>query len=91
MTETLARPAPYAPLRTRDFALFDAHLHIVDPRFPLVANRGFVPARFDIDDYALRVAGYRLVGGAIVRKRSGFGRTRGAPCALAADRIPTEG
>lgn len=66
MTETLARPAPHAPLRTRDFALFDAHLHIVDPRFPLVANQGFVPAPFDVDDYARRMAGYRLVGGAVV-------------------------
>ena len=27
-------------------AIFDAHLHIIDPRFPLVANQGYLPAPF---------------------------------------------
>jgi hypothetical protein len=26
---------------------FDAHLHITDPRFPLVSNAGFLPEPFD--------------------------------------------
>ena len=27
----------------RPLAVFDAHLHVIDPRFPLVANQGYVP------------------------------------------------
>ena len=32
-------------------AVFDAHLHVIDPRFPLVANQGYVPDPFTVDDY----------------------------------------
>lgn len=28
--------------------LFDAHFHIVDPRFPLVANAGYLPDTFTV-------------------------------------------
>jgi len=48
------------------FAVFDAHLHIVDRRFPLVANNGFVPDPFSVQDYLRRMAAYRLTGGAVV-------------------------
>jgi len=51
---------------TNRVLLFDSHLHIVDPRFPLVANQGFVPAPFTVADYRRRMAGYRLAGGAVV-------------------------
>jgi predicted TIM-barrel fold metal-dependent hydrolase len=46
----------------------DAHLHVIDPRFPLVANAGFVPAPFDVPAYraAARAAGLEPVGGAVV-------------------------
>lgn len=47
-------------------AVFDAHLHIVDPRFPLLANQGYVPAPFTVDDYRARTAGLGVVGGAVV-------------------------
>jgi predicted TIM-barrel fold metal-dependent hydrolase len=47
-------------------ALFDAHLHIVDPRFPLVPNQGFVPEPFGVNDHLQRMARYRLAGGAVV-------------------------
>jgi predicted TIM-barrel fold metal-dependent hydrolase len=46
--------------------LFDAHLHIIDPRFPLVSNHGFVPAPFTVADYRRRMVRYRLAGGAVV-------------------------
>lgn len=36
-----AKPAPW----------FDAHLHIIDPRFPLVANEGYLPPEFTADHY----------------------------------------
>jgi predicted TIM-barrel fold metal-dependent hydrolase len=48
------------------FDVFDAHLHIVDPRFALIANHGYLPPPFTVDDYRHRMAGYRLRGGAIV-------------------------
>ncbi len=46
--------------------LFDAHLHIIDERFPLVINNGFVPAPFTCKDYLSRMAGYDLLGGVLV-------------------------
>ena len=46
--------------------IFDAHLHIIDSRFPLVANQGYLPEEFTVADYLARTAGYRLAGGAVV-------------------------
>ena len=46
--------------------LFDSHVHIIDPRFPLVSNQGFLPGPFTCGDYLARMAGYQLLGGAIV-------------------------
>ena len=45
---------------------FDAHLHIIDPRFPLVANQGYLPEEFTCRDYLARVGTDNLVGGAVV-------------------------
>lgn len=47
-------------------AVFDAHLHIIDPRFPLVASRGYVPEPFTVEDYLARTAGLGITGGAVV-------------------------
>jgi predicted TIM-barrel fold metal-dependent hydrolase len=47
-------------------AVFDAHLHIIDPRFPLVANQGYVPDPFTADDYRAATAGLNVIGGAVV-------------------------
>jgi predicted TIM-barrel fold metal-dependent hydrolase len=47
-------------------AVFDSHLHIIDPRFPLVANQGYVPEPFTVDDYRAATAGMNVVGGAVV-------------------------
>lgn len=49
-----------------NFDFFDCHLHIIDKRFPLVANNGFLPEEFTCDDYLERMRGYNLCGGAIV-------------------------
>jgi predicted TIM-barrel fold metal-dependent hydrolase len=43
--------------------IFDAHFHVIDPRFPLVPNQGFLPEPFTVDDYRARVATH---GGAVV-------------------------
>lgn len=46
--------------------LFDTHLHIIDTRFPLTPNNGYLPAEFTASDYLQRMQGYELAGGAIV-------------------------
>lgn len=46
--------------------LFDAHMHIIDKRFPLIANQGFLPDEFTCQDYLERLKGYGLVGGVVV-------------------------
>lgn len=46
--------------------LFDSHLHIIDPRFPLIENKGYLPGSFTCDEYLKRMTGYDLCGGAIV-------------------------
>ncbi len=46
--------------------LFDCHCHIIDHRFPIVANRGYTPPHFPLDVYKARAALLRIEGGAIV-------------------------
>jgi predicted TIM-barrel fold metal-dependent hydrolase len=46
--------------------LFDAHLHIIDPRFPLETNQGYRPDPFTVADYRRRTADLGIVGGAVV-------------------------
>lgn len=48
------------------FPLFDSHLHIIDPRFALIENHGYLPAAFTVVDYLERTRAHRLVGGAVV-------------------------
>ncbi len=48
------------------FEIFDAHLHVIDPRFPLVPNRGYLPAPFTAEDYLQRAGPLGVVGGAVV-------------------------
>lgn len=48
------------------FPIFDSHLHIIDPRFPLIENQGYLPPPFTVDDYRARMHAYRVVGGAVV-------------------------
>lgn len=46
--------------------VFDSHFHIIDRRFPLVPNQGYLPDDFTCSDYLKRTAGMNLAGGAIV-------------------------
>ena len=48
--------------------MFDSHLHIIDPRFPIVANNGYLPPVFTVADYRARVAelGLPIAGGVVV-------------------------
>lgn len=45
---------------------FDAHMHIIDPRFPLIENQGYLPDPFTVADYCQRTAHFQVVGGAVV-------------------------
>ncbi|HBG07939.1 MAG: 2-pyrone-4,6-dicarboxylate hydrolase [Geobacteraceae bacterium GWC2_58_44] len=49
-----------------NFKIFDSHFHIIDKRFPLVANNGYLPDELTCFDYITRMNGYHLAGGAIV-------------------------
>lgn len=46
--------------------LFDAHFHVIDDKFPLVPNHGFLPDRFTVGQYLQRMKAYELCGGAVV-------------------------
>lgn len=46
--------------------LFDSHFHIIDKRFPLVENNGFLPDEYTCSDYIERMKGYDIRGGAVV-------------------------
>ena len=49
-----------------DYDVFDAHFHVIDPRFPLVPNNGYLPDPFTVGDYLRRVDGLYVTGGAVV-------------------------
>jgi predicted TIM-barrel fold metal-dependent hydrolase len=46
--------------------VFDAHFHVIDPHFPLVANNGYLPDPFTAADYRDRVSKLNVTGGAVV-------------------------
>jgi predicted TIM-barrel fold metal-dependent hydrolase len=46
--------------------LFDTHFHIIDPRFPVMENQGFLPPTFTVDDYRSRTAGLSIKGGTVI-------------------------
>jgi predicted TIM-barrel fold metal-dependent hydrolase len=47
-------------------SIFDTHFHIVDPRFPVMPNQGFLPPVFTVDDYLSRTAGLGIKGGTVI-------------------------
>ncbi|QBI53130.1 amidohydrolase family protein [Streptomonospora litoralis] len=46
--------------------MFDAHLHIIDPRFPQPGNAGYRADPFTVADYRDRVRALDVTGGAVV-------------------------
>jgi len=46
--------------------IFDAHCHIIDPRFPLVPNNSYLPEAFSADDYLNAVTPLGICSGAVV-------------------------
>lgn len=52
--------------RLKKFPLFDSHFHIIDRRFPLTPNQGYLPDDLTCTDYRRGMADYDLCGGAVV-------------------------
>lgn len=46
--------------------IFDSHLHIIDPAFPMVPNKGYLPDPFTTDDYLSMAQPLGIKGGAVV-------------------------
>jgi predicted TIM-barrel fold metal-dependent hydrolase len=46
--------------------LFDSHCHIIDHRFPIVANQGYTPPHFPLEDYLAHAKPLGVVAGAVV-------------------------
>jgi predicted TIM-barrel fold metal-dependent hydrolase len=46
--------------------LFDSHCHIIDHRFPIVANQGYTPPEFRLADYLAETKPLGVAAGAIV-------------------------
>ena len=46
--------------------LFDSHCHIIDHRFPIVANQGYSPPNFPLDEYLAETRPLGVVAGAVV-------------------------
>jgi predicted TIM-barrel fold metal-dependent hydrolase len=47
-------------------AIFDSHFHIIDSRFPLVSNSGYMPPEFTAKDYVREVSDLSITGGVVV-------------------------
>jgi predicted TIM-barrel fold metal-dependent hydrolase len=47
-------------------AVFDTHFHIIDPRFPVMENQGFLPPVFTVEDYRERTRGLGVGGGTVI-------------------------
>lgn len=46
--------------------IFDAHCHIIDLRFPLTPNQGYLPPAFDVAAYLAQAQPLGITGGAVV-------------------------
>jgi predicted TIM-barrel fold metal-dependent hydrolase len=46
--------------------VFDTHFHIIDPRFPVMENQGFLPPVFTVEDYRARTAALGIQAGTVI-------------------------
>lgn len=46
--------------------VFDTHFHIIDFRFPVTENQGFMPPSFPVEDYRRRTEGLGIAAGVVV-------------------------
>lgn len=50
----------------KKYPVFDSHFHIIDGKYPLISNNGYMPEEFSCNEYLSRMEPYNLCGGAIV-------------------------
>lgn len=48
------------------YSIFDSHFHIIDKRFPLLPNNGYLPDEFTCNGYLERTKLFKLKGGAVI-------------------------
>jgi predicted TIM-barrel fold metal-dependent hydrolase len=46
--------------------IFDSHCHIIDHRYPIIANQGYIPPDFPLDAYLARATPLGVAAGAVV-------------------------
>ena len=46
--------------------IFDSHFHIINPKYPLFENNGYLPPDFTIQNYHEQTQNIEIIGGAIV-------------------------
>lgn len=46
--------------------MFDSHFHIINPKYPLFENNGYLPSDFTIENYHEQTQNLEIIGGAIV-------------------------
>lgn len=46
--------------------IFDSHLHIINPEYPLIPNDGYLPPVFTVDDYITATKDLSVTSGAVV-------------------------
>jgi predicted TIM-barrel fold metal-dependent hydrolase len=51
---------------TQQRQLFDSHCHIIDHRFPIVANQGYTPPHFPLENYLAQARPLGVMAGAVV-------------------------
>ncbi len=46
--------------------IFDAHCHIIDTRYPIISNQGYIPPSFTLEEYKAQTMPLGVTSGAIV-------------------------
>ena len=46
--------------------IFDAHCHIIDTRYPIISNQGYIPPPFTLEEYKAQTIPLGITSGAIV-------------------------
>ena len=46
--------------------IFDSHCHIIDTRYPIIANQGYIPPSFTLEEYRQQTRPLGITSGAIV-------------------------
>ncbi len=46
--------------------IFDSHCHIIDPRYPIIENQGYIPPPYTLNDYRQQTRPLGISSGAIV-------------------------